>query len=423
MKLLVPLAAMAATALAHDLPVITPAEAGLDPAPLAELSALIQTEVTSGRIPGVVAAVLRHGSIAWLESFGETPPDALFRIASMTKAITSVGVMMLVEEGAVTLDDPISRHLPAFAAAGGETAGITLHQLLTHTSGLGYGLFGPEEQDRAYVAANLTGIFLPQQETMADHVARLAAQPLGFKPGTAWNYSQATDVLGHLLEAKTGLTLDRFFHERIFLPLGMHDTHFLLPEEKADRLATLYTPGEDQRAMPVGAKPVQAGPVAFAANANDPAVNRMLCGGSGLVSTIGDYLRFLQMLLNGGELDGARLLQADTVATMTRNHIGNLGITFPGHGDGFGYGFGVLTPAGKADDPATVGTYSWGGIYNTYYWVDPAADLIGVLMCQIFPSDHLTIRTDFKAAVYAACQPPAETDKSDRSTGSAPAEP
>ncbi len=236
---------------------------------------------------------------------------------------------------------------------------------------------------------------------MSDRVARMANVPLKFQPATAWEYGVSTDVLGRVVEVASGLTLDKFFRERFFRPLRMHDTFFYVPEEKQDRLAGLYTVDEHKQLRPVTDSPVQTGFLRFSADyCTKP--GRFFSGGGGLVSSVPDYIRFLQMLLRGGELDGVRVLQRETVSLMTTNHIGDMTIPFPGHGDGFGFGFGVVTDRVAGTDEFSVGSYSWGGIFNTYFWVDPQEQLIGVLMTQVFPNDHLEVRDEFRKLAYAA---------------------
>lgn len=402
-------------------PEIVPAErVGLNKTKLANISHQLQADVAEGRIAGAVALVARHGRVAYLESIGDRTvggepmtADTLFRIASMTKAVTSAAVMSLVEDGTVALDQSVADFLPELAdlrvlksLEGDSLETIpadripTIHDLLTHRSGFTYGWFGPPKLNDLYSENGISDFFTPTQDTMSDRVKRLSELPLKFQPGTAWNYSVSTDVLGRVVEVASGLTLDQFFHERFFRPLEMRDTFFIVPREQESRLAGLYTIDQDQQLQRVMSEPVTAGILTFSADSCLQQGRKLRSGGAGLVSTAPDYFRFLQMLLNEGELDGVRVLKADTVRQMTRNQIGEMTIPFPGHGDGFGLGFGVLTDAGVNDDVASVGTYSWGGIFNTYFWVDPQDELIGLLMTQIFPYDHLDIRKEFKQGVY-----------------------
>lgn len=403
-------------AAADSLELANPKEIGLSPERLKKISEMLEEQVEQQKISGAVAAIARHGRIGYLQAVGgraEAPmqKDAIFRIASMTKAITSAAVMSLVEDGKIELDASISKYLPDFAnprvfvslendspETRPATREATITDLLTHRSGLAYGWFGPEKVDSAYKSRNLPDLFIPIQESLEERIGRASDAPLKFDPGTNWEYSLSTDVLGRIVEVASGLTLEKFFYERFFRPLEMHDTHFALPKSKQNRLARLFTPnGEGIRE--VGSEPITAGFLKFSADYCLES-NSFYSGGGGLVSTTTDYLRFLQMLLNEGELDGKRVLQPETVRLMTQNHIGDLQLPFPGHGDGFGFGFGVLTDRGKDGDDASVGTFSWGGIFNTYYWVDPQEELIGVIMTQIFPYDHLNLRSEFKRLTY-----------------------
>ena len=397
------------------------AQESFSEAKLNHITTMLQREVDAQRIPGAVAAISHKGKVVYFEAVGYhdieskrvMKSDAIFRIASMTKAITSVSVMQLVEQGKLSLDDPLSKYLPPFAgqrvlkSIEGENLSTveaarsaTIHDLLTHRSGLTYGWFGPEKLDAIYRDNDIPDLFVPIDETLSSRVERIANVPLKFQPGSAWDYSVGTDVLGRVVEVVSGKSLDAYFREHVLVPLKMHDTHFQLPTEKEDRLASLYTVDEQEKTRPVGSKPVQAGFLNFTDDYHTP--GEFYSGGSGLLASTSDYLRFLQMLLNDGELDGVRVLQPESVAAMTQNQIGEMTIPFPNHGDGFGLGFGVLTERGKADDVASVGTYSWGGIFNSYYWADPQENLAGVLMMQVFPNDHLDTRSEFKRLAYEA---------------------
>ncbi len=391
-----------------------PAEIGLSASRLDNITEYLQRQCNEGRVAGAVAAVSRYGRIGYLQAVGKHDlatnapmhTDSLFRIASMTKAITSAAVMSLVEDDAISLDDPLSKHLPEFAHLrlldGSKlTRQPTIHDLLTHRSGLTYGWFGPEELDAIYGRDRINHLFEPTPETIGDRVEKIADVPLKFQPGTAWDYGVSTDVLGRVVEVASGLTLEQFFRERFFRPLKMLDTYFYVPTEKQQRLAGLYTLDDDQRLVAVGDEPIEVGFFRFSADyCTRP--GKFYSGGGGLVSSTNDYLRFLHMLLRGGELDGVRVLKRETVSMMTQNQIGDLSIYFPGHGDGFGFGFGVVTDRGADADELSVGSYSWGGIFNTYFWVDPQEQLVGLLMTQVFPNDHLGIRDGFRKRVYSA---------------------
>ncbi len=422
------LASMGPMALAGGLPRGDAREAGFSPEKLANVRAMLERAVAESRISGGVALVARRGKVVELDAIGRrdvesgAPMDesTIFRIASMTKPITSAAVLMLYDEGKLRLDDPVSKYLPEFRAmrvlaASDQAAGldapastvpaqqeITIEQLLTHTSGLSYRFFDRPRIAPLYVEAAVSDGLSETPGTIGDNVKRLARLPLLHQPGTTWEYSLSTDVLGRLIEVVSGQTLDKFFRERIFTPLKMTDTHFLLPREKRDRLATLYEPSEDQTIRRTGNQIIQNGPLVYSGTYPVWDDGHYFSGGAGLVSTIGDYARFLQMLLNGGTLDGARLLKPETVERMTSHRLGDLRIEPWGHGDGFGYGFGVVTERGKSEDRAPVGSYSWGGFFYTYFWVDPRNEIIGILMTQTYPSGHLTLREGLKAATYEA---------------------
>ena len=340
---------------------------------LAPVREAVQAAVDDGVIPGAVVYVSRRDSVLMFEALGRADADramttdTLFAIASMTKPITSVAVMMLVEDGRIRLDDPLSRYLPEFAdvrvldaqtgALSEPRRKVTIRDLLTHTSGIAYGLNPPESLKAAFEAARLADGLNPEDPTLAENTKRVARIPLAHEPGAAWTYGMNTDVLGRVIEVASGQPFDRFLAERIFGPLEMTDTAFRVPPEKAGRLAALYTPGDDGRVHELDADPKTIGGVTISPKRVVGDVT-YLSGGGGLVSTAGDYARFLHMLRNEGELDGVRLLQAETVRAMTRNQIGPLDCAYAIHGDKFGLGFGVVSRPGGV---ASVGSYSWGG--------------------------------------------------------------
>ncbi len=349
----------------------------------------------------------------------KNPENTLFRIASMTKAVTSAGVMLLEEEGHLSLSDPVSKFIPSFSNPHvvvdweEENSGsvspvtepanreITIHDLLTHTSGLSYRFMSGDNFASLYQEAGVTDGLAQADVTLAENIERLASLPLMHQPGTTWHYSLSHDVLGQVIEVVSGESLDEFFQEHIFKPLEMENTRFFISQDEKDQLAKFYTVNSNEQIVPAGEEPIRGGNLVYSSSFHYSGPQTYYSGGAGLVSSISDYGRFLQMLLNEGELGGTRLLAQESVQTMTQNQIGSLTISpFTGHGDKFGYGFGVLTDEGKSDDVASVGTYSWGGLFNTYYWVDPQEELVGVIMTQIFPYDHLTLRNDFKEAVY-----------------------
>jgi CubicO group peptidase (beta-lactamase class C family) len=409
------------TGLAQVLPPEETRAAGLDPAKLDRIGALLREAADSRRIAGGSALVARRGKSVGLYLAGRRDveadrpmtADTIVRIASMTKPITSAAVMILVDEGKVKLDDPLSKFIPEFkdprvlvSPGGGPPATrpagreITIHHLLTHTSGLSYRFFGKPVLGDLYTTWAISDGLSETPGTIGDNARRLAAQPLLLPPGEAWEYSLSTDVLGRVVEVASGLSLDEFFRERIFKPLKMTDTHFLLPAEKRNRLAAVYHPGKDGKVERTAGHPVQVGPLVYSATYPTWDEGHYYSGGAGLVSTLGDYARFLQTLLNRGELGGVRVLRPETVDLMTSNRIGELPMPSFGHGDRFGYGFGVVADRGGA--PEAAGTYSWGGFFYTYFWVDPKNDLIGILFTQTFPTGDLKLREEFKRLTYEA---------------------
>jgi CubicO group peptidase (beta-lactamase class C family) len=384
-----------------------------------KVTALLQKHVDQRQLAGVVALVLHHGKPVYSAAVGSADigasrpmaDDTIFRIASMTKPITTVAVLMLAEEGRFNLTDPVSRFLPELKnlrvldpkGTGTVPANreVTIHDLLTHTSGLCYGFLAGDKLGPQYREARVCDGLAPAEGTLQENVHRLAGLPLKHQPGSAWEYGLSTDVLGRLVEVVSSKSLDEFFREQIFLPLEMTDTHFPLPAAKRHRLAALYRPGADKTVQEVGNDLMRVGTLTYSA-AMPFSATGYFSGGAGLVSTAPDYARFLQMLLNKGELGGKRLLRRETVKLMTRNQVGDLKVTIRDHGDKFGYGVGVVTKAAQAKEVGSAGTFSWGGIYNTYFWVDPEKEVVGVLMSQLYPFDHLTIREDFQRLIYEA---------------------
>jgi len=407
--------AMPLLAAAQSLPTASPERVGLSTERLQMLTDVLKADVAAGKIPGAVLLVARQGKVAWFEPVGKldatagTPMqrDGIFRIYSMSKPITSVAAMMLVEDGRLKLDDPISMYLPEYASmtVGVEKPGadgkpvletvparkpITVQDLMRHTSGLTYGFFGPGLVKQAYNAAGLSA----NDPTNAEFSQRLAKLPLAYQPGTTWDYSQSTDILGRVIEVVSGQSLYQFEKARLFDPLGMKDTTYYVPEPA--RQPRIAEPLPTDRSFGVGA------------DLNDPRIVRKLeSGGGGLVSTAGDYARFLQMLLNGGSLDGKRYLGPRTIALMTADHS-NAGagivpgpLYLPGAGYGFGLGFAVRRNDGEAPYPSAGGEYNWGGAGGTYMWVDPKNELFVVLMLQS-PKHRTHYRTLTRDMVYAA---------------------
>lgn len=387
------------------LPTARPEEVGLSSPALERLSTAIRERVASGHIPGAVALVSRHGKVAYFESFGQRDPasgapmtnDSIFRIYSMTKAIVSVGVMMLWEEGRLLLGDPISKYIPEFATTKvgvvkGDTLEtvpaerpITVQDLLRHTSGLTYEFRGNGLVHKAYMGARVMRL----KQNNADQAAMLAALPLLHQPGTRWEYSRSTDVLGRMIEVITGQTLGAFLTERILTPLGMADTAFSVPEKDHGRIAEAF------------AKDPENGTDVALLDVKRTALFES--GGGGLVATTMDYARFLAMLLGNGRLGATRLLGRKTVELMTADHLGTVtgapDLLPPGHG--FGLGFAVRTSAGMAPFPGSVGNYYWGGAAGTTFWVDPAERLFAVMMIQA-PVQREHYRVLFRDMVYGA---------------------
>lgn len=388
------------------LPWSDPAAVGLSAADLDAIPRALQRWVDEGSIGGAVSLVARRGRLVHWEAIGyrdlgsRTPLERtdIFRICSMTKPVTSVAVMMLVEAGELTLDEPVSRTLPEFEHAQVYDAGeivapsrpVTIRDLLRHTSGLTYGLFGDTDVDALYREAD---VFSGNLENL---VSEAAALPLLAHPGTRWNYGVSTDVLGRVVEVVSGRRLDEFFTTRIFEPLGMRDTAFVVPPAEADRLTTAYTLGSD------GA--LREDNVSLC-GVHDTRPE-LLLGGAGLVSTAADYLRFAQMLLDEGALDGVRLLAPETVREMRTNqlpeHLIPISIGGAEHGYGFGLGFSVLTDAAATPYGDNDGVFRWRGYASTYFWIDPEDDLIGVLLAQVAPPTAPGIEREFQTRVYEA---------------------
>jgi len=403
---------------------VDPAEVGLDEERLGRLTTYLDRLVSTGRIPGWLAVVSRAGKVAYLGKGGHrnveeglpVETDTIFRIYSMTKPITSVAAMMLLEEGAFELTTPVADLIPSFrdqrVYVGGSdlkpvtvpaTEPIRIWHLLTHTAGLTYGFHRVHPVDALLRQAGYEWSF-PQDLDLAGAVDAFARLPLLFQPGSEWNYSVATDVLGRVVEVASGTPFDRFLAERLFAPLGMTDTAFGVdgPDSPdADRLARLYAALAPGRLVPYDV----LGDT-FKVRA------RLFSGGGGLVSTASDYHRFVEMLRGGGQLDGVRILGPRTVAAMRRNYLpGNADLdTFgrplfaetPYRGVGFGLGFAVVLDPARSGMLASVGDYSWGGAASTSFWVDPVEDLSVVFLTQVFPSSALPVRGVLRQLVNQA---------------------
>jgi CubicO group peptidase (beta-lactamase class C family) len=406
--------------MAHPDVEVDPAEVGLSADRLDRLDRRMARYVDEGLLPGFQVVVARGGRIAHHRVYGHrdveaalpVEHDTIFRIFSMTKPITSVAAMMLWEEGAFELTDPVHRYLPAFKGSRVYTGGppraavtvpatepIRIWHLLSHTSGLTYGFHFTHPVDSMYRHAGFL-FGAPRGVDLAGCCDRWAELPLLFEPGTAWNYSVSTDVLGRLVEVLSGQDLATFFAERILGPLGMADTAFFVPEDKAGRLAALYWPSE-RRGRAVRA------PDGMDAGFRRPP--RMLSGGGGLVSTAADYHRFVQCLARGGALDDTRLLSPRTLSFMTRNHLpGGRDLAQVGRslfaetlydGIGFGLGFSVVLDPVGTEVPSSPGEYAWGGAASTAFWVDPVEDITVVFMTQLLPSDTHPLRSQLRQLV------------------------
>ena len=390
-----------------------PETVGVSSDRLLRLDRTMQKYVDDRKLAGVVATLARGGDVFYNESFGLKSlesgvpmlHDTIFRIYSMTKPITSVSVMMLCEEGLLLLDDPIAKYIPDLGRmkvyAGSDESGpvverlerpVTIRDLLTHTSGLSYGIFDESPVEKLYRGADLR----PIDGDLDDMIDRLCQLPLAGQPGRAWRYSIATDVLGKLIEVVSGEPFDQFLSDHIFGPLGMEDTGFHVPDDQLDRLAAVYEPGSGGTIRPINTPESSkfVGPVSF------------LSGGGGLVSTAADYMRFAQMMLHRGELNGERLLGRKTVELMTMNHLSDealeLGLLDGMGGYGFGLGFAVMLEPAKAVRVGSIGEYNWGGAASTLFWIDPLEELIGILMTQFMPSGYYPIGPQFRMLAYQA---------------------
>jgi CubicO group peptidase (beta-lactamase class C family) len=403
-----------------------PEALGLSSERLARIDAHLKSRyIDPGKIAGALTLVARRGEIAYLSPVGlmdrergkPMTEDTIFRIYSMTKPITSVALMMLHEQGHFQLDDAVHKLIPVPAwrdlrvyQVGNHpdfltapcARPMTVRDLLRHTSGLTYGFMERTNVDAAYRKLGIGSIDKPFDGTLQDMVQLLATLPLEFSPGTAWNYSVSTDVLGYLVEVLSGEPFDQYLRRHIFEPLGMHDTAFQVPPEEVDRFAACYDrgPGKKLRLQDdPPTSPYLAAP-------------KLLSGGGGLVSTAADYLRFCRMLLAAGELDGVRLLGPRTIEFMTRNHlpdgkdltdlsVGAFSET-PYEGTGFGLGFSVKLDPVRSGVIGSVGEYAWGGAASTIFWIDPAEDLIVIFLTQLMPSATFNFRGQLQSIIYSA---------------------
>ena len=408
--------ALSVCAIAQDLPAGKPESLGLSSERLERIGSAVQHDIDDKRIAGAVTLVVRHGHVAWFKSQGmmdreagkPMAPDAMFRICSMTKPITSVAVMMLYEEGRFLLDDPVSKYLPEFKnpkvlvkPASGEpysipaTKGITIRDLLRHTSGITYNW--NDELGPMYNKAGVASGLLQFEGTIGDSVKHLASLLLLFNPGGRFEYSLGVDVLGRLVEVVSGKPLDEFFRSRIFEPLGMKDTYFYPPDNKLDRLATAYTYYPEKGLNRFPDTPITEGSFVYSADYPSRGPKKLFSGGAGLVSTAMDYARFCQMMLDGGKFGNTRLLSRKTVELMTQDQLGKIGPD-----QGFGLGFGVAGVKGPLSELGSVGEYNWGGFFYTEFTIDPKEQMIVVFMAQLHPTGDLTLNEEVNVLAYQA---------------------
>ena len=405
---------LSSLAIADNLSYSSPESVGMSSEALERIAPLLQQYVDSGELVGVVSMLARHGEIVHFENYGTLDmdtgapieKDSLFRIYSMSKPITTVAAMMLYEEGKFQLTDPVSKFLPEFANLkvmdeGGSMVAperaMTMQMLMSHTAGLTYGVFGDTLVDRQYRDAEILG-----NTDLAEMTSRLGEIPLQYQPGTRFHYSVSVDVLGRVVEVLSGQPLDEFFEQRIFTPLEMTDTFFEVPADKKPRFGTNHSFDPRTKTLEVSDRPETS---AFANEVT------FFSGGGGLVSSTEDYMRFSQMLLNGGELDGARILGRKTIEFMTQNHLPgifggaskntNADLYGMSRGTGFGLGFAVIEDPAGAGGITSAGEFYWGGAAGTIFWIDPVEDLIGIVMIQHM-NVQVPLRNTFKAVSYGA---------------------
>jgi CubicO group peptidase (beta-lactamase class C family) len=388
------------------------------PERLQRIDNMVKGYIDEGKLNGAAALIARNGKIVYYRAFGyddrenkkPLKRDAIFRIASQTKAITSVAIMMLYEEGKFLLDDPISKYIHSFKnpqvldkynskdttyTTVPAKREITIRDLLSHTSGIGYAQIGSPEFVAIYSKNKLNSFFGQGSASLAEDIQKLGALPLLHNPGEKFTYGLNSDVLGYLVEVISGMSLNDFFMKRIFIPLGMKDTYFYLPPDKQNRLVTTYYPDSTGKLQKLPSDFNDNGPL----DINYPKTKgTYYSGGAGLSSTVYDYAVFLQMLLNGGEYDGKRLLSRHTIRLMTMNQLGDINYGV----NNFGLGFNVVTEKGSAASPVSAGSYNWGGIYSTNFWVDPKEKLIGLFYKQLWNDPAEESSSKFQVMTYAA---------------------
>ena len=415
-RLLVCLLASAFAVAAQELPSAKPESVGLSSERLERIASKVQQEIDHKRIAGAVTLVARHGKVAWFKSQGMQDREAgkamrndtIFRICSMTKPITSLAVMMLYEDGRFLLEDPVSKFLPEFKnpkvlvkPASGEpytipaAREITIRDLLTHTSGLTY--HWNEDLGERYKAANVAHGLMPYDGTIEENVKRLAAVPLLFSPGTRWEYSLGVDVLGRLVEVVSGMSLDQFFRTRIFEPLGMKDTYFFPPDNKLDRLAAAYAYYPEKGLERFPDTPITEGTFTYSADYPYRGPKKLFAGGAGLSSTAADYLRFCQLMLQGGRIGDVRLLSRKSVELMTHDQLGRISAE-----QAFGLGFGIDGVKTPLHELGSSGAFNWGGFFYTAFSVDPKEDMIVIFMAQLHPTGGLALDQQVHELAYQA---------------------
>lgn len=399
-----------------------PAAGGFSAARLARLDSGMNAWVNQKWVNGSAVLIARHGKIVFYKAHGYNDADTkvplnktgIFRVASQTKALTVVSVMMLWEEGKFSLDDPVSKFIPSFAnekvlvtynpkdttyTTVAAKRSVTIRDLLTHTSGLGYPAIGTPAENAIYAKAYMTGGVGVKGQKLADAMSRLGSMPLFFQPGEGWKYGLNMDVLGYLVEKWSGMSLEDFFEKRICQPLGMKDTYFNLPQDRAPRLVNFFV--GDSTGTITKTQSVFGGSL----DMNYPLQKTdYFSGGGGLSSTLYDYAVFLQMLLNGGEYNGVRLLSRSTVRMITENQIGEMHPTLGENAayNKFGFGFFIISDEGSHFTPSQAGTYSWGGVFSTSYWVDPKEDMIVLAYEQMWGPYVINTAKAFKPLVYQA---------------------
>ena len=403
--------ALAVSVAAADLPSISPDRAGFSPERLNRINTVMRDHIAAKRLNGASGLILRNGKVVFRETWGDYKPDTIVRMYSMTKAVTGVAAMILYEEGKFSLMDPVSKYLPEFKtmrvgtdtvdAEGKHVYGaipakreIQVRDLFRHTTGLDYA--GPRDEDGkpAYQKVEMMGGAPDVKFDLAEAVKRLASVPLNEEPGTKWRYGYSIDVLGRLVEVVSGKPLDQFFQERIYGPLGMKDSGFFVPESKWSRLAVLQNPKRDGGGLETAKGYAQE---------HYKYKPSLMLGGAGSVGTLDDYARFVTMLLNGGQLDGTRLLGRKTVELMRVDHLGALpraGLL--NDGEGFGLTFAVSLGPGRMASVGSEGEYRWGGAAGTTFWIDPKENMIGVFLINVLPPTGIPASDQFKRMAYEA---------------------